>query len=157
MGQAKNRGTREQRVIAAIARGTKDSEFTVTGRITSNVPNHEERSKEPRTEIKTLLNLDYSEIEARVLADGTLVPEAYSLAYGNPQKLGDVVRPPIRILHTGLRGRGTLALAALAASALAEIGRETVIVDIKEQDFTPEQRKTMEDWYKKEVNRGKQD
>lgn len=74
MGQAKNRGTREQRVIAAIMRGTRDSEFTVTGRIpsqpvvqriTSNVPNHEEQPK-----ATPVANLDYAKVEERVLAYG---------------------------------------------------------------------------------------
>lgn len=118
MGQAKNRGTREQRVAQAVSRWREGPNLggTVTGRFSGKETHFKEVDKVPHTEFKPLpLNLDYSEIEARVLADGTLVPETYSLAYGNPQKLGDVVRPPIRILHTGLRGRGTLALAALAA------------------------------------------
>lgn len=188
MGQAKNRGTREQRVAQAIARWREGPNLrgTATGRISGREPQFKEL---PRVEVQPLSEFveatgqkleawqrhalddtgDLSNIEARVVGLGGLdLDRRYEVAYGNPQKLGDVVRPPIRLAHVGLQGRGRLALAALAAMAESQghtviideqsvlkgvhpppLPKDIVLDDISDVDFTPEQLTNLERWYKK--------
>lgn len=128
MGQAKNRGTREQRVAQAVSRWREGPNLggTVTGRFSGKETHFKEVDKtpEPRTEIVSpVIEADYAKIEERVMAGGKLTEQDYRLLYGGSPGGG------MRILHTGLRGRGTLALAALAASALAAMNGSVILID----------------------------